>query len=95
MKILLVSFFFPPYSTIGAVRTGKLARFLLDHNHAYSNRHPHSDLYLHPRAADGHPHQHLYTPAAHSNPDCHQYVYSAAPNCHTDKHPHPHHCAAA
>ena len=33
MKILLVSFFFPPYSTIGAVRTGKLARFLLDHGH--------------------------------------------------------------
>ena len=33
MKILLISFFFPPYSTIGAVRTGKLARFLLDHGH--------------------------------------------------------------
>ncbi len=33
MRILLVSFFFPPSNTIGAVRAGKLARELIAHGH--------------------------------------------------------------
>ena len=33
MKILLVSFRFAPYNSIGAVRVSKLARYLLDHGH--------------------------------------------------------------
>ena len=33
MNILIVSYFFPPYNTIGAVRTGKLAKYLLRHGH--------------------------------------------------------------
>ena len=33
MKILIVSWYFPPVNTIGAVRTGKLARFLVEHGH--------------------------------------------------------------
>ncbi|TCZ77520.1 hypothetical protein E0485_11050 [Paenibacillus albiflavus] len=28
MRILLISYFFPPYNTIGAVRTGKMAKYL-------------------------------------------------------------------
>ncbi len=33
MRILLVSYFFPPYNTIGAVRTGKTARYLRQLGH--------------------------------------------------------------
>ena len=33
MKILLVSYFFPPYNVIGAVRTGKLAEYWLSQGH--------------------------------------------------------------
>ena len=33
MKILLISFRFPPYNSVGAVRVSKLARFLMDHGH--------------------------------------------------------------
>ena len=33
MKILLVSYFFPPFNTIGAVRSGKLAKYWLAHGH--------------------------------------------------------------
>jgi glycosyltransferase involved in cell wall biosynthesis len=33
MKILLVTWYFPPVNTIGAVRTGKLARFLIERGH--------------------------------------------------------------
>ncbi|MHA1564805.1 MAG: glycosyltransferase [Alphaproteobacteria bacterium] len=33
MKLLLVSFFFPPYNAIGAVRISKLAKFLVDNGH--------------------------------------------------------------
>ena len=33
MKILYVSFFFPPYNTIGAVRSGKLVKYLLRLGH--------------------------------------------------------------
>ena len=30
MRVLLISYFFPPYNTIGAVRVGKTARYLLE-----------------------------------------------------------------
>ena len=33
MKLLLISWYFPPVNTIGAVRIGKLARFLFEHGH--------------------------------------------------------------
>lgn len=33
MKILIVSWYFPPVNTIGAVRTGKFARFLIERGH--------------------------------------------------------------
>lgn len=33
MKILLVSYYFPPYNAIGSVRTGKLARFFREQGH--------------------------------------------------------------
>ncbi|MGB6241452.1 MAG: glycosyltransferase [Castellaniella sp.] len=33
LKILFISYFFPPYSAIGAVRTGKMVRRLLDAGH--------------------------------------------------------------
>ncbi len=33
MKILIVSYFFPPYNTIGAVRVGKLAKYLVRQGH--------------------------------------------------------------
>lgn len=33
MRILLVSYFFPPYNTVGAVRPGKLAKYLIQHGH--------------------------------------------------------------
>ena len=33
MKILIVSWYFPPVNTIGAVRVGKFARFLLEQGH--------------------------------------------------------------
>ncbi len=33
MKILVVSWFFPPSSTMGALRTGKLAHYLGEHGH--------------------------------------------------------------
>lgn len=33
MKILLISYFFPPYNVIGAVRTGKLAEYWLNQGH--------------------------------------------------------------
>jgi len=33
MKILLISYYFPPYNSVGAVRTGKFAKFLLDQGH--------------------------------------------------------------
>jgi glycosyltransferase involved in cell wall biosynthesis len=33
MKILLISYFFPPYNSIGAVRTGKLAEYWLSQGH--------------------------------------------------------------
>ena len=33
MKILIVSWYFPPFNTIGAVRVGKFARFLLAQGH--------------------------------------------------------------
>lgn len=33
MKILIVSWYFPPVNTIGAVRTGKFARFLVERSH--------------------------------------------------------------
>ena len=33
MKILIVSWFFPPANTIGAVRLGTMTRFLLDRGH--------------------------------------------------------------
>ena len=33
MKILLISPYFPPYNAIGAVRTGKLAKYLIERGH--------------------------------------------------------------
>ncbi|HYM03681.1 MAG TPA: glycosyltransferase, partial [Stellaceae bacterium] len=33
MKILIVSWYFPPVNTIGALRVGKFARFLIEHGH--------------------------------------------------------------
>ena len=33
MKILIVSWYFPPFNTMGALRTGKLAKFLLESGH--------------------------------------------------------------
>ena len=33
MKILMVSWFFPPANTIGAVRMGRMARFLTQQGH--------------------------------------------------------------
>lgn len=33
MKILIISFYFPPYNTIGAVRIGKLAEYWLEQGH--------------------------------------------------------------
>ena len=33
MKILIVSFWFPPSNVVGAIRVGKLARFLVRHGH--------------------------------------------------------------
>ncbi len=33
MRILIVSYYFPPYNTIGAVRAGTLAKFLLQKGH--------------------------------------------------------------
>jgi glycosyltransferase involved in cell wall biosynthesis len=33
MKILLISAFFPPYNAIGSVRSGKLAKYLLEQGH--------------------------------------------------------------
>ena len=33
MKLLLISWYFPPVNTIGAVRVGKFARFLFEHGH--------------------------------------------------------------
>ena len=33
MRILIVSYFFPPYNTIGAVRVGKMAKYLLRQGH--------------------------------------------------------------
>ncbi len=33
MKILLLSYFFPPYNTVGAVRAGKMAKFLRQMDH--------------------------------------------------------------
>lgn len=33
MRILLISYFFPPYNTIGAVRTGKTAKYLFRFGH--------------------------------------------------------------
>jgi glycosyltransferase involved in cell wall biosynthesis len=33
MKILIISYFFPPYNSIGAVRLGKFARHLKDYGH--------------------------------------------------------------
>lgn len=33
MKILLISYYFPPYNTVGAVRPGKLARYLQKKGH--------------------------------------------------------------
>ena len=33
MRILLVSYFFPPYNTMGAVRVGKTARYLVAQGH--------------------------------------------------------------
>ncbi|MCR8641082.1 glycosyltransferase [Paenibacillus sp. N1-5-1-14] len=33
MRILLISYFFPPYNTIGAVRTGKMAKYLTKMGH--------------------------------------------------------------
>jgi glycosyltransferase involved in cell wall biosynthesis len=33
MKVLLVSYYFPPYNTVGAVRPGKFAKFLIQNGH--------------------------------------------------------------
>src|SRR5215472_1187786 len=33
LKILIVSWYFPPVNTIGAVRVGKFARFLIERGH--------------------------------------------------------------
>jgi len=33
MRILLIAFYFPPYNTIGSMRTGKLAKYLYSHGH--------------------------------------------------------------
>ena len=33
MKLLIVSWYFPPVNTIGALRVGKFARFLVEHGH--------------------------------------------------------------
>lgn len=33
LRILIVSWYFPPFNTMGALRSGKLARFLLDRGH--------------------------------------------------------------
>jgi len=33
MRVLIVSFYFPPYSAVGAVRTGKTAKFLTEFGH--------------------------------------------------------------
>src|SRR5690606_18253739 len=33
LKVLFISYFFPPYNAIGAVRTGKMVRRLLDAGH--------------------------------------------------------------
>jgi glycosyltransferase involved in cell wall biosynthesis len=33
LKILIVSWYFPPVNTIGALRVGKFARFLIEHGH--------------------------------------------------------------
>lgn len=34
MRILLVSYYFPPFNSVGAVRPGKLARFLVEQGHS-------------------------------------------------------------
>ena len=33
MNVLLISYYFPPYNSVGAVRTGKLAKFLREQGH--------------------------------------------------------------
>lgn len=33
MKIFFISFFFPPFNTIGAIRTGKMAKYLVSQGH--------------------------------------------------------------
>ena len=33
MKILIISWYFPPSNTIGAVRVGNLAKYLISHGH--------------------------------------------------------------